>query len=74
VRRKVSRAEQSAEVMSQRRDDTTEEPARARNERERADGRYYYDDATGYEPFDPAQDEDSEADDTDDAPAASAHG
>lgn len=36
--------------MSQRRDDTTEPPARA-------PGDYYYDDATGYERYDPAQDE-----------------
>ncbi len=47
--------------MSQRRDDTTEPPAPAERERER--GRYYYDDATGYEPYDPAQDEDEEEDD-----------
>jgi hypothetical protein len=59
--------------MSQRRDDTTEEPARARVERERAPGSYYYDDATGYKPYDPTQDEDSEDDDTGDDPAAPAH-
>ena len=60
--------------MSQRRDDTTEEPARAPNERaRRAPGSYYYDDATGYKPYDPAQDEDGEDDDTGDDPAASAN-
>ena len=42
--------------MSERRDDTTEPPERAPHERPRGD--YYYDDATGYEPYDPAQDED----------------
>ena len=59
--------------MSQRRDDTTEEPSGARNEHARAPGSYYYDDATGYKPYDPAQDEDGEDDDTDDDPAAPAH-
>ena len=44
--------------MSQRRDDTTDAPERARARRERAPGDYYYDDATGYEIYDPAQDED----------------
>jgi len=42
--------------MSQRRDDTTEPPGHA--PADRAPGDYYYDDATGYEPYDPAQDED----------------
>jgi hypothetical protein len=41
--------------MSQRRDDTTEPPDDT--PAERAPGRYYYDDSTGYEPYDPAQDE-----------------
>ena len=39
--------------MSQHRDDTTEPP-------ERAPGRYYYDDTTGYEVYDPTQDEDDD--------------
>ncbi|HEX8180439.1 MAG TPA: hypothetical protein VF525_12910 [Pyrinomonadaceae bacterium] len=41
--------------MSQRRDDTTEPPPGPPDER--APGSYYYDDATGYAPYDPAQDE-----------------
>ena len=53
--------------MSQRRDDTTEPPERARADRERAPGDYYYDDATGYEPYDPAQDETDNTDDTTEA-------
>ena len=59
--------------MSQRRDDTTEKPTRSRTERERAPGSYYYDDATGYEPYDPAQDEAGEDDEGSDAPATPAH-
>jgi hypothetical protein len=43
--------------MSQRRDDTTDAPDDAPTRRERAPGDYYYDDATGYEVYDPAQDE-----------------
>lgn len=43
--------------MSQRRDDTTDTQQRAPTKRERAPGDYYYDDATGYEVYDPAQDE-----------------
>ncbi len=43
--------------MNERRDDTTKPEAESR----RAPGSYYYDDATGYEPFDPERDE--EADD-----------
>ena len=43
--------------MSQRRDDTTDAPDDAPARRERAPGDYYYDDATGYEVYDPAQDE-----------------
>ena len=35
--------------MNERRDDTTKPEAESR----RAPGAYYYDDATGYEPFDP---------------------
>ncbi len=59
--------------MSQRRDDITETPAR--DEAPRAPGSYYYDDATGYEPYDPAQDEDHEDDDEPgDAHAATARG
>jgi len=49
--------------MSERRDDTTDAQERAPARRERAPGDYYYDDATGYEVYDPAQDED-EADES----------
>jgi hypothetical protein len=55
-------------VMSQRRDDTTDEQQRAPAKRERAPGDYYYDDATGYEVYDPTQDQD-EADEDGVAPA-----
>lgn len=45
--------------MSERRDDTTEPRERdAPPERERAPRNYYYDDGTGYEVYDPANDED----------------
>jgi len=44
--------------MSERRDDTTEPAQRdAPLERERKPQDYYYDDGTGYEVYDPAQDE-----------------
>lgn len=47
--------------MSQREDDTTErdEPSGA-EERERQPGSYYYDDATGYEIYDPEKDDEEE--------------
>ncbi|MGB7922502.1 MAG: hypothetical protein WCF57_04600 [Pyrinomonadaceae bacterium] len=46
--------------MSERRDDTTErdEPSRTRQERE--PGSYYYDDATGYEIYDPSKEDDDD--------------
>jgi len=43
--------------MSERRDDTTEPDENAAAGRERAPQNYYYDDGTGYEVYDPAQDE-----------------
>jgi hypothetical protein len=47
--------------MSERRDDTTEPVERdAPPEPERQPQNYYYDDGTGYEVYDPAQDEDDE--------------
>ena len=57
--------------MSERRDDTPEtEPrghGRAEPPHERAPGSYYYDDATGYEVFDPEEEgeEDDDADESD---------
>jgi hypothetical protein len=57
--------------MSQRRDDTTEPLPRAPAHDERAPGSYYYDDATGYELYDPVQDEDEEDDDRADDAASS---
>ncbi|HJR08995.1 MAG TPA: hypothetical protein VJ842_17180 [Pyrinomonadaceae bacterium] len=49
--------------MSERRDDTTEPDERAPlEERERAPQNYYYDDGTGYELYDPAQDVEDDAD------------
>ncbi len=44
--------------MTERRDDTTNGAAESRPARER--GRYYYDDATGYETYDPADEETDE--------------
>ena len=52
--------------MSQRRDDTTDAPERAPADGAPAPGAYYYDDSTGYEPYDPTQDE--AEDTTDDSP------
>jgi hypothetical protein len=48
--------------MSERRNDTTEPGERddAPPTRERAPRNYYYDDGTGYEVYDPAEDEDEE--------------
>ena len=41
--------------MNERRDDTTKPEAESRPEP--GAGRYYYDDATGYEPYTPEEDE-----------------
>lgn len=50
--------------MSERRDDTTEPVERdAPPERERKPQNYYYDDGTGYEVYDPAQDDEDEPSD-----------
>lgn len=46
--------------MSERIDDTTERDEPSRTEREREPGSYYYDDATGYEIYDPAKDDEEE--------------
>ena len=50
--------------MSERRDNTPEQDEPSRTERERKKpGSYYYDDSTGYEIFDPSEeDEDQEED------------
>jgi hypothetical protein len=42
--------------VNEQRDDTTKPEAESRP----APGRYYYDDATGYEVFDPADDEEED--------------
>jgi hypothetical protein len=42
--------------MSERRDNTTEGDESSPLKKERRPGSYYYDDATGYEIYDPAQD------------------
>lgn len=49
--------------MSEQRDDTTDggAPSPARSEPEPA-GSYYYDDATGYEIYDPSKDDEEDAD------------
>jgi hypothetical protein len=44
--------------VNERRDDTTKPEAESRPERAR--GRYYYDDATGYETYRPEEDEEDE--------------
>lgn len=49
--------------MSERRDDTTEQDESSPVKSEHAPGSYYYDDATGYEVYDPAKDEDEESED-----------
>ena len=50
--------------MSQREDDTTEhiEPSGEESERPKA-GKYYYDDSTGYEIYDPEKDEEEDEED-----------
>ena len=54
--------------MCERRDDTTESARRdVPLEDEREPHNYYYDDATGYEVYDPAKDEDK--DESGDSPA-----
>ena len=50
--------------MSERRDDTTEQDESSPAKNERPQGSYYYDDATGYEVYDPSQDAEPE-DETD---------
>jgi hypothetical protein len=54
--------------MSERRDDTTERDEPSRKERERQPGSYYYDDATGYEIYDPAQEDDDDAEQSTERP------
>ena len=46
--------------MSERRDNTTEGDESSPLKKERPAGSYYYDDATGYEIYDPAQDAEPE--------------
>lgn len=46
--------------MSEQTDDTTEWDEPSRKEREPQPGSYYYDDATGYEIYDPAKDDEEE--------------
>ena len=58
--------------MSERLDDTPEADEPSRNERTRPRGSYYYDDATGYEIYDPNADvEDEEEEDESNSPARS---
>ena len=47
--------------MSERRDDTPEQDESSRTERK--PGSYYYDDATGYEIYDPVEDDEDEEED-----------
>jgi hypothetical protein len=47
--------------MSEQRDDTPEQDEPSPRERE--PGAYYYDDSTGYEIYEPAEDEDDEDED-----------
>jgi hypothetical protein len=46
--------------MSEQRDDTPEQDEPSRKERE--PGAYYYDDSTGYEIYDPSEDDEDEDD------------
>ncbi|HEX8708462.1 MAG TPA: hypothetical protein VF723_09490 [Pyrinomonadaceae bacterium] len=46
--------------MDERKDDTTEEDEPSRDESGVKPGSYYYDDATGYEVYDPAKEDDDE--------------
>lgn len=48
--------------MNERRDDTTKPEAESRPAP--ADGRYYYDDATGYETYRPEEDEEEPEDES----------
>jgi hypothetical protein len=48
--------------MSERRDNTTERDEPSQKESAPQPGSYYYDDATGYQIYDPAKDEDEEED------------
>ena len=48
------------------RDDTTQSPPAPRPARERAPGAYYYDDGTGYEIYNPMDDEEVDADEEQD--------
>lgn len=50
--------------MNERRDNTTEPESESRPARDER-GRYYYDDATGYETYRPEDDEEQQADEPD---------
>jgi hypothetical protein len=50
--------------MSEQADNTTEHDEASRKERGPKPASYYYDDATGYEIYDPSKDEDSEDEDS----------
>jgi hypothetical protein len=49
--------------MSERRDDTTEQDEPSGDERERPTISYYYDDATGYEIYNPEEDDEEDEED-----------
>ncbi len=51
--------------MSEQRDDTPEHDAEPPRERE--PGNYYYDDGTGYEPYDPAADDEPRSEEEEEA-------
>ncbi|HEV2913936.1 MAG TPA: hypothetical protein VGX92_11710 [Pyrinomonadaceae bacterium] len=51
--------------MSEHGDDTTERDAPSPAPSEPEPGRYYYDDATGYEIYDPSKDDEGEGEDDD---------
>lgn len=48
--------------MSERRDDTPEQDESSPVERERKPGSYYYDDSTGYEIYNPEEEDEGESD------------
>lgn len=49
--------------MSEHRDDTTEQDEPSGDERERQPISYYYDDATGYEIYNPEEDDEEDEED-----------
>ena len=60
--------------MSDQRDDTTDGGAPSRGSEPQPRRSYYYDDATGYEVYDPSKDEDEEDEQEESDESESKHG